>query len=135
MDVSLVTSILAPVLGLLLTGTKSAAQQVGARVGDEVVSLAQQLWARLRPKVEASPAALEAAHDLGENPSDELARGAFEWQLTKIMQHAPELAAELEGILAAGAAGHGILLGERNVSVGRDVSGVIITGDGGSVSG
>jgi hypothetical protein len=132
-DVSLLTSILSPCLGFLLAGTNAAAQQIGTAVGADVVSLAQKLWAKLKSHVEAKPAALEAIRDVAKNPDDEQARNALEWQLKKILDGLPGLAAEVSELLKDPAASRAAAIGDRSVAVAGDVSGVIVTGDGGSV--
>jgi hypothetical protein len=46
-------------------------------VGADLVEHAKRLWAKLRPRVEAKPAVLEAAQDVAQRPDDDRARGAL----------------------------------------------------------
>jgi hypothetical protein len=60
------------------------------------------MWQMLKPKVEAKPAAIEAASDVAKTPADEDAIASLRQQLKKILE-APEnanLAAEIAKLLA-----------------------------------
>ncbi len=82
--------------------------------------------AKLRPKVEAEPAALEAAHDAAQTPESDAARAALRMQLKKLLREDEALAgeiAQLWGTIATAA-------GDGSVALGRDVTGSrIIPGD------
>jgi hypothetical protein len=129
MDISVLVAVLAPCLGGFLGVINAAASGVGESVGTELVEHAKRLWAKLRPSVEAKPAALEAAADVASRPDDPRARGALELQLEKLLAEDPELRREVESLLRDAVAAGVVATGERNVAVGGDVSGVIITGD------
>jgi len=134
MDVSLLTSILSPCLGVLLAGADAAAEQIGASVGADVLALAKRLWGKLRHHVERKRAALEAAEDVARRPDDERARGALELQLEKILSELPALTGEIDSILKQAVAAGVVAAGERSVAVGGNVTGsVIVTGDSGVV--
>jgi hypothetical protein len=129
MDVSVLVAVLAPCLGGFLGAINAAASGVGESVGAELVEHAKRLWAKLRPRLEAKPAALEAAEDVARRPDDPRARGALELQLEKLLAEDPGLSREIESLLRDAVAAGVVATGERNVAVGGDVSGVIITGD------
>lgn len=130
MDVSALVSILAPCLGVLLAGANAAAEEIGKSLAPELMAHAKRIWAKLRPHVEAKPAALEAAGDLAQRPADERARGAFELQLEKLLDDRAALAEELRPLLNDAVAAGVLALGDRAVAVGGNVSGgVIVTGD------
>jgi len=75
---------LAPFLPYLLKGVKLAGQEaankLGEKAGEQGFEQAKALWERLRPKVEARPAVLEAAQDAA-HPDDEDALAALRLQL------------------------------------------------------
>ena len=77
--------LLAPFLPYLLKGVKlagqEAARKLGEKAGEQGFEQAQALWDRLRPKMEARPAALEAAQDAAAHPDDEDALAALRLQL------------------------------------------------------
>jgi hypothetical protein len=129
MDISALVSILAPCLGLLMAGANAAADEIGRSVGPELLAHAKRLWAKLRPHVEAKPAALEAAEDVAQRPEDERTRGALELQLEKLLRDRPALVDELAPIVKDAVAAGVVAAGERSVAVGGNVSGVIVTGD------
>ena len=134
MEVSVLVSILAPCLGVLLRGANAAAEEIGKRVAPELLEHAKRLWAKLRPHVESKSAALEAATDVAQAPDDPRARGALELQLEKLLSEQPALAQELAPLVRDALAAGVVAVGERNVAVGRDVTdSVIVTGDSASV--
>ena len=59
---------LAPFLPYLLKAGEEAAGEAGKKFGAEAWERAKALWAKLRPQVEAKPAAQEAAQDVAANP-------------------------------------------------------------------
>ncbi len=134
MDVSVLVTLLAPCLGGFLGVVTAAANEVGQSVGADLVEHAKRLWAKLRPHVEAKPAALEAAEDVAQRPDDVRARGALELQLEKLLADDPDLSREVQALLSDAVAAGVVAAGERNVAVGGDVSGVIISGDDNTVT-
>ena len=130
MDVSALVSILAPCLGVLITGANAVAAEIGKAVGTELLAHAQRLWTKLRPHVEARPSALEAAEDVAARPDDERTRAALELQLEKLLRDQPELMQELVPIVKDAIARGVVAAGERSVAIGGSASGgVIVTGD------
>ena len=130
MEVSVLVSILGPCLGVLLTGVNAVAQEFGKSVAPELMEYAKRLWGKLRPHVEAKPAALEAAADVAQRPDDSRAQAALELQLEKILAEQPGLVAELAPIAQDALASGVVAVGERSVAVGGSVTGgVIVTGD------
>jgi hypothetical protein len=129
MDVSALVSILAPCLGVLLSGATAAAEQLGKSLAPDLLAHAKWLWAKLRPGVEAKPAALEAAEDVAQHPDDERTRAALELQLEKLLRADPALVDELAPIVKEAIAAGVVAIGDRAVAVGGNVSGVIVTGD------
>lgn len=129
MDISALVSILAPCLGVLLSGATAAAEEIGRSVGPDLLAHAKRLWAKLRPHVEAKPGALEAAEDVAQRPDDARTRAALELQLEKLLRNDPALVDALAPIVKDAVASGVVAAGERAVAVGGNVSGVIVTGD------
>ncbi len=127
---------LAPYLPYLLKGLKLAGQEAARKLGEKAseggFEQAKALWDKLRPKVEAKPAALEAAQDAAAHPDDEDALAALRRQLKKLLAEDDSLAQELARLLPqSGPAGQTVTAsGNRSVAIGGNVSGsVIVTGD------
>jgi hypothetical protein len=133
MDVGLIagslTTALVPFLPYLLKAGEKAAEETGKAVADQSLEWARSLWAKLRPKVEAKPAALEAAQDAAQTPNDEDARATLRQQFKKLLAEDQSLAEEVSRQLEA--AGINVSAsGDRSVAIGGDVTGTtIVTGD------
>lgn len=127
-----VTSTLIPLLPYLLKVGENAAEEAGKRVAGEAWNSAKELWTKLRPKVEAKHAALEAANDAAVAPDDEIARDLLRLQLTKLLTEDEELAGEVSAWWEKAKA-EGLTVtasGDRSVAIGGNVSNSpIITGD------
>jgi hypothetical protein len=125
------TTALVPLLPYLLKAGEKAAEETGKRVAGQSWEWAKSLWTKLKPKVEAKPAALEAAQDVAEVPEDQDAHAAFRQQLKKLLTEDQSLAEDVSRWLEQGkVAGINVsTIGERNVAIGRDFTGSIITGD------
>jgi len=106
---------LAPYLPYLLKGVKLAGQEAAKKLGEKAAEggfeQAKALWDKLRPKVEARPAALEAAQDAAAHPDDADALAALRLQLKKLLAEAEALAQEIawlwQSINPAGATARG----------------------------
>jgi hypothetical protein len=123
---------LAPFLPYLLKAGEKAAEEAGRKLGAAAWEQAQALWARLRRKVEARPAAQEAVADAAANPQDEDALAALRLQLRKLLEEDAALREEVARLWqeARAASLTVAAVGPRSVAIGGDVSGsVIITGD------
>ena len=127
-----IVQFLAPFLPYLLKAVEKAAEEAGRKLGAAAWEQAQALWARLRPKVEARPAAQEAVADVAAHPQDEDALAALRLQLRKLLEEDPALREEVARLWQeTRATGPTVAaVGPRSVAIGGDVSGsVIITGD------
>ena len=128
---SSVTAALVPLLPYLLKAGDKAAEEAGKTVGSQSLEWAKSLWIKLKPTVEAKPAALEAAQDVAESPEDEDAQVALRRQLRKLLTEDQSLAEEVSRLLVQGRAA-GIKLsamGERSVAIGDVTSSTIVIGD------
>jgi hypothetical protein len=123
---ALLVSLLAPCLPYLLRVGGQVADRATETVGAKVWEYGQAVWSRLRPRLEERPAASEAAADVAENPDDELARGALQLQLRKILAGDEALRARLEALLDD-ARGDGVVIygdvraDHGGIAAGRDV--------------
>jgi hypothetical protein len=125
----IVTTTLVPVLPYLL---KAGAEEAGKKMAGDTWDWAKELWAKIRPKVEAKSAALEAAHDVAQTPEDNNAQAALRMQFKKLLTEDEALAGEVaQWLEKAKAAGISVTAsGERSVAIGGDVNGSnIVTGD------
>ena len=126
------TTALVPLLPYLLKAGEKAAEETGKTVAGQSWEWAKSLWTKLKPKVEAKPAALEAAQDVAESPGDEDAQVALRRQLRKLLTEDQSLAEEVKRWLDQGkAAGINVTAaGDRSVAIGGNVnSSTIVTGD------
>jgi 3-hydroxyacyl-CoA dehydrogenase len=127
-----VAAYLIPALPYLMKASEEAVKEVGKKIGGEALDYAKSLWARLRPKAEATPALQGAIVDVAAAPDDEDAQAQLRHQLKKLLADDTKLASELNGILqdAKNAGVTVIVSGDRSVGIGGNVSGsTIITGD------
>jgi PIN domain nuclease of toxin-antitoxin system len=96
--VASIVQILAPCLPFLLKVGNKAVEGASEKVGEDVWTKAQAIWAKLHPKVEAKEAAKEAATDLAENPEDKNLQTVLQVQLNKIFDADKALAEEIAKI-------------------------------------
>ena len=133
MEIAALTAFLAPFLPTLLKAGEKAVEKAADAVSDEAFTYARALWEKLKPGVDAKPAAKEAAEEVVAHPDDEKALGALEIQLRKLLEQDTQLKADLAGIWEQAQAANVVQVtasGDRAVAVGRDVTGsTIITGD------
>ena len=129
---SSVTTALVPLLPYLLKAGEKAAEETGKAVAGQSWEWVKSLWTKLKPEVEAKPAALEAAQDVVHAPEDEDLQAALRVQLKKLLTEDKSLAEEVSRWLQQGKAA-GITVtasGERSVAIGGDAKGnTIVTGD------
>jgi hypothetical protein len=133
---------LAPALPYLLTAADKATGEVGKQVGGAALEKAKTVWGKLRPAVEARPAALEAAQDAAKAAPDADEQAAWRIQLRKILENDPELAQELQNLVkpqqhyqaqvqGGGAIAQGtgaVAAGAGGIAMGGSVQGSVIQG-------
>ncbi|MDA8215711.1 MAG: endonuclease/exonuclease/phosphatase family protein [Nitrospiraceae bacterium] len=93
--VSAVISFLRPFLPYLLQESKPLEEREIDAINWE---LAEAIWARIRPKVEANPAIKETIHDVTTTNYEEDALAALRFQLKKLLSDDSELAGELSNL-------------------------------------
>lgn len=126
-----ISTALGPYLPYLVKAGESVASSAGEKFGGELWERARAFWYRLRPTLEAKPAALQAASDAADAPDDADALAAFRFQLKKLLEENPSLAGELQPEMEQLRAYiHVEATGVRSVAIGGNFSGgVINTGD------
>jgi hypothetical protein len=133
-----ITNTLVPVLPYLLKAGETAAGEAGKKLSGAAWEGVKKLWGMLRPKMEAKPAALEAAHEAANAPDDQDAHAALRFQLKKLLTEDKPLAEEINQWWER-AKGAGIAMtiqGDRNIAVGDRVNkSTLITGDQNVVKG
>jgi len=125
---------IAPFLPFLLGAGQKIEEEAGKELGAEAWDNAQALWGTLQPKVEAKPAAQEAALDVANDPQDDDAQAALRLQLKKLLVEDPNLAENVDRLWQQAAMlqppGSVSVSGNRNVVVGGAVKrSKINTGD------
>lgn len=126
------TTALVPLLPYLLKAGETAAEETGKTIAGQSWEWAKSLWTKLKPQVEAKPAALEAAQDVAQAPGDEDLQVALRVQLKKLLTEDQSFAEEVSRLLEQGkAAGINVsAIAERSVAIGGGVTGsTIVTGD------
>ena len=132
--IAAVVAVLAPALPFLLRPVEKLANRALDAAAEEVWVHAERLWAKLRPKVEAAPQAEHAAEALAAAPTDPRRVGTLEVELEDLLAADPELAAEIEAIMATVPAS-AIAAGERSIAAAGNVRGIFVTGDHVTVDG
>ena len=142
---AILATFLAPFLPFLLKQGEEAADAAIDKLGAKAWERARALWGRLRPKVDEKESAREAAEDVAAAPDDELALGALQLQLRKLLAGDPDLATALkvmlddarrDGVMADNGAvviSGGVNADRGGVAAGRDINagpGGIRTGRG-----
>jgi hypothetical protein len=132
-EIAALTAFLAPFLPTLVRAGEKAVEKAADAVSDEAFTYARALWEKLKPGVDAKPAAKEAAEEVAARPEDEDALAALRLQLRKLLEEDTQLAGDLAAIWQKAEAANVVQVtasGERSVAVGGDVTGsTIVTGD------
>lgn len=116
------TTALLPLLPYLLKVGEGAASETGKSIASTTLQWGQSLWTKLQPKVEAKPAALEAAQDAALKPDNNDAQGALRLQLAKLLESDQSLADEVKRWLDEGKASGNITIGGNVVTASGDRS-------------
>jgi hypothetical protein len=137
-DVIAVGTLLARALPYISKSAERIATKAGDAIGDASLEFAQRIWDKVGGRLKERPAAQEAVEEVAAAPDDEGARFVFERQLGKLFAADPELAAEVEEIMAQAVAAGAVRVnveGERNVTITNSpvTNSSIISGDGNTV--
>jgi hypothetical protein len=118
---------LAPALPYLLG---RAVDEAGKEFGKDAWTTIQKLWDDLRPRIEARPAANEAAQDVADHPDDVDAQAALRLQLKKMLAEDSALGLEVARVLAEREASESIRVtasGDGSVAVFNATNNTITT--------
>jgi hypothetical protein len=127
-----VVGALVPYLPRLLQLGQGIAEDAAQDLQDEGWSLAKRIWTVLRPKVDAKPAAKEAAQDVAASSTDEDSVAALRLQLRKLLTEDAALREGVARLVQEGERTGAITVtasGARSVAIGGNASGNIVTGD------
>jgi hypothetical protein len=138
-DVIAVGTLLARALPYLVKSADRAATHAADAAGDAAWGFAQRIWSKVGARLESRPAAREAVADVAAAPEDEGARFVLERQLAKLFEADPQLAGEVEAIVAEAAAAGAVQVdvhGDRNITIaGSQVTNsFIVSGDANTVN-
>lgn len=131
-----VTASMVPLLPYLFKAGESAAEEAGKNLAGAAWEEVKKLWGMLRPRIEAKPAALEAAHEASMAPEDEDTQAALRLQLKKLFTEDANLAQSVHDWLESTSLTRIDVSssGSRNVAIGGDVKkSTIVTGNRNSV--
>jgi hypothetical protein len=114
-----------------VSGGGELVKEAGEKLGKDGPEMLKALWAKLRPRVEEKPAAVEAAQDVAKAPEDADAQAVLRVQLRKILEADSSLAAEIAKILEVAGpkaavhvevhGNHNVMAGKDGIAAGRDV--------------
>jgi hypothetical protein len=93
------TTFLAPYLPYLLKAGEKAAEEAGKKFGGEAWDQAKAIWQKLRPKVEAKPAAQEIVNDAAAATDDADVQAALRSQIRKLLTEDTTLAQEVDRLM------------------------------------
>ena len=106
---------------------ETASEEAGKKIATEVWEKAKNIWVKLRPKLENKPAALEAAHDVAECPTDADAISSFRHHLKKLLSDDPPLMTEIMTTLGNNSSATSVMIKGNNNFLAGDIT---LTGDG-----
>jgi hypothetical protein len=136
-----VTTHLIPALPYLVKIGEGAATETGKKLLGGAWDTTKALWDKLWTKVEAKPAALEAAQDLAANPNDADSQATLRNQLKKLLSEDQSFATEIEQLFnkakevggsQVSATHDGIAFGDNakdNIAITGGVHGDFVIGD------
>ena len=139
MDISTLTTFLAPALPYLTKLGDKAAESAAEKLGEATWTKATSIWNKLHPKAEAKPATQEAIADLIQNPDDLDLQAVFRVQLKKILEQDDELCQAITQIME----GNNLtpttqinqtVTGNRNQIIGQSFGSTVVNVSGGSVT-
>jgi hypothetical protein len=119
---TVLVQLLAPYLPRLLRGAGEVVEGVAGQAVDAAWSHVNAIWEKLRPAVEAKPAAGEAATDVADHPDDADTQAALRVQLRKLLTDDPALASEIQSLLEDAQRGGVVASGSDNVAIGGSVT-------------
>jgi hypothetical protein len=126
------SDLLAPAMPYLMPIAAEAGKEVVKRtvgtITDATFRRAEELWEKISPRIQAKPAAMEAATDLAKMPEDTDARVAFSFQMRKLLAADDDLARDVANLLIDSGV-HVTASGDRSVAANTVADSIIMTGD------
>lgn len=116
-----VTNVLGPAIPYLVKAGEAATAEVGKKtIG--------ALWDLFKPKVASVPALADAIADVQQSPADEDSLTVLRVQIRKVLESDPDLVAKVRPLIeGASTSTSQTVIGSRNVTAGRDISGSSVT--------
>src|SRR5262245_59390514 len=96
--ISNIMDFIAPVMHLLVQGT-DAVMKEAARIAGAAWPAVEKLWARLRPDVDNTPAAIEVKHALVAQPDEPDTQAAMRFHVQQILKRDEKLVRQLIEII------------------------------------
>ena len=90
---------LAPFLPFLMNAGNKVFDGMNTKAGEDAWDKSKAVWAKLKPKIETKPAALEAAEDVASSPNDKDLQIVLRVQLKKLLEQDQLLAREVAQIM------------------------------------
>ncbi|MFF0479509.1 hypothetical protein [Streptomyces sp. NPDC004284] len=135
MDASLTATEITPYVVTAISAYGTAVlTRARDQAADATVSLGREILHRFTRRNRRQAELESAVRDVAEDPQDTDSQAALRGQLRRILEGEPELAAEIEALLAQSGA-RVAATGERAVSVERMSGGTIVTGDNNRIKG
>ena len=144
MDITVLTTFLTPFLPWFMelgsTAVEKTTETAAEKLGEASWTKAQQIWARLHPKIKAKPAAQEAAADVAHDPENADLQAALRVQLKKILDPDPELSQAIAQLLQAPDPAppttqiNQTVTGNHNQIIGQTSGGTVVNVSGGTVT-
>lgn len=126
------SDLLAPAMPYLMPIAAEAGKEVvkrtAGKIADAAFRRAEALWQKISPRIQAKPAALEAATDLARMPEDTDAQAAFSLQLRKLLAEDDNFARDIANFLIDSSV-HVTASGDRSVAANTVTDSIIVTGD------
>ena len=116
-----VASMLGPTIPYLVKAGEAATSDVGKQT-------VSGLWDLFRPKAATTPALADAIDDVERNPNDEDSLTVLRVQIRKALEADPDLVARTRPLVEdSSTSASQTVIGNKNITAGRDVSGSQIT--------
>jgi len=129
-DVTALGTLIAAALPYLTRAGEHVATQASEALGGAAWEHAQRLWSTLGARLRARPSGQEAVDDVVAAPRDEEAITVLVRQLRKLLDADPDLAREVERLLADAERAGVVASGDRSIAFrGEAQDSIFITGD------
>jgi len=119
--ISALATIVASTLGPAIPYLLKAGEAANSEVSKQTISA---LWDLFKPKAASTPALADAIQDVERNPSDEDSLTVLRVQIRKALEADPDLVAQTRPLVEdSSTSASQTVIGNRNITAGRDISG------------